>query len=418
MSVQETKLAAIADAIREKEGSTGPIPAGDFAARILALPGGSLPDNVRTITVTSSDPEMGTVSGGGVASDGMTVTVKAKPLEKYYFKEWKENNQVVNIDKDYTFEVQKDKELQATFMERQLVAGIDWFESSPQMTNEYSYLNGIAYGNGVFVALEDYFLGSNVAFYSEDGIIWKTATLPKRGRWSLCAYGAGKFIALCSSSSDEHEATCRDGAYSKDGVNWTAFTLPLTSNELNISWYSLFYGGEYFILTSNTTGAPMLRSKDGIKWSRASSINTGGSLAYGNGKYVMTFSYDRNLYYSDDAVTWDSSAIPYAVDEIVYGNGKFFAFRQNEETLSSDDGIVWESLQESVPEHILSVVYGGDKFVAITLQKDKVLYSFDGAIWYETDCPDLGSIWQKICYGKDRFVAVGGKGNAMYSYSN
>lgn len=41
MSVQETKLKAIADAIREKEGSTGPIPAGDFAARILALPGGS-----------------------------------------------------------------------------------------------------------------------------------------------------------------------------------------------------------------------------------------------------------------------------------------------------------------------------------------------------------------------------------------
>ena len=90
MSVQETKLTAIADAIRQKEGSTGPIPAGDFAARILALPEDSLPDNVRTITVTSSDPEMGTVSGGGVASDGMTVTVKAKPLEKFYFKEWRE----------------------------------------------------------------------------------------------------------------------------------------------------------------------------------------------------------------------------------------------------------------------------------------------------------------------------------------
>lgn len=37
MSIQETKLLAVADAIREKEGSTGFIPAEDFAARILAL---------------------------------------------------------------------------------------------------------------------------------------------------------------------------------------------------------------------------------------------------------------------------------------------------------------------------------------------------------------------------------------------
>lgn len=36
-SIQETKLLAIADAIREKEWSTGFIPAEDFAARILAL---------------------------------------------------------------------------------------------------------------------------------------------------------------------------------------------------------------------------------------------------------------------------------------------------------------------------------------------------------------------------------------------
>lgn len=40
MSVQENKLKAIADAIREKDGTTEPIPANDFAARILAIQGG------------------------------------------------------------------------------------------------------------------------------------------------------------------------------------------------------------------------------------------------------------------------------------------------------------------------------------------------------------------------------------------
>lgn len=40
MSIQEENLAAIAAAIREKEGSAGAIPAKDFARRILALPSG------------------------------------------------------------------------------------------------------------------------------------------------------------------------------------------------------------------------------------------------------------------------------------------------------------------------------------------------------------------------------------------
>ena len=39
--IQDTTLLAIADAIREKEGSTGSILVSDFAARIRALSGGS-----------------------------------------------------------------------------------------------------------------------------------------------------------------------------------------------------------------------------------------------------------------------------------------------------------------------------------------------------------------------------------------
>ena len=41
MSIQETKLQAIANAIREKDGTTEPIPANDFPARIRAIKTGS-----------------------------------------------------------------------------------------------------------------------------------------------------------------------------------------------------------------------------------------------------------------------------------------------------------------------------------------------------------------------------------------
>lgn len=118
MSTQEVKLQAIADAIREKDGTTAPIPARDFPERIRAIEtGGSLPDNVRTITLAADPPEGGTVSGGGVASDGMTVTVKAKAEAGYDAVDWQENGQTVSKSTEYTFTVRTDRILVATFVE-------------------------------------------------------------------------------------------------------------------------------------------------------------------------------------------------------------------------------------------------------------------------------------------------------------
>lgn len=48
MSIQEEKLQAIADAIREKDGTTEPIPAKDFAERIRAIPSGKPPGRLPT----------------------------------------------------------------------------------------------------------------------------------------------------------------------------------------------------------------------------------------------------------------------------------------------------------------------------------------------------------------------------------
>lgn len=61
MSTQETRLAAIADAIRAKDGTAAPICANDFAERIRALQagGGGTTSGGSDITVlTWTDPEM------------------------------------------------------------------------------------------------------------------------------------------------------------------------------------------------------------------------------------------------------------------------------------------------------------------------------------------------------------------------
>lgn len=117
MSTQETNLKAIADAIREKEGSTALIPAEDFPARILALETGGLPDGVCTIDVQASDPAGGTVSGGGVASKGIKLTVEAKEKDGFNFIKWIESGVDVAISAGYTFNVEQNRNLTAVFEE-------------------------------------------------------------------------------------------------------------------------------------------------------------------------------------------------------------------------------------------------------------------------------------------------------------
>ena len=147
MSVQETKLKAIADAIREKEGTTAPIRANDFPSRILALETGGVPEGVYTITLSSSDESLGTVSGGGVASEGMTVVAKAAPVGGNKFKTWQESGEDVSSSAEYAFEITRDRVLEALFGPPSL----EWFQSTlPALWN----WQGVTFGDGKLVAGE------------------------------------------------------------------------------------------------------------------------------------------------------------------------------------------------------------------------------------------------------------------------
>lgn len=71
MSVQETKLAAIADAIRDRDGTTAPIPADDFPERIRAIPGGI---ELQSIAITAPPAKTSYLAGEVFDPAGMVVT--------------------------------------------------------------------------------------------------------------------------------------------------------------------------------------------------------------------------------------------------------------------------------------------------------------------------------------------------------
>jgi hypothetical protein len=81
---------------------------------------------------------------------------------------------------------------------------------------------------GKFVAVSNN--NSDKAAYSTDGINWTAATMPSSAYWYGVAYGNGKFVAV-NYYSDK-------AAYSTDGINWTAATMP------SAYWYGVAYGGD------------------------------------------------------------------------------------------------------------------------------------------------------------------------------
>lgn len=113
MSIQQEKLKAIADAIREKDGTTGIIIANDFPARIRAIP--TAPENLRTITLQATPIGAGNVVGSGHVLDGMTITVKAIANTGYNFNKWMIGSTVASSSPTYTFAINSNVNLVAVF---------------------------------------------------------------------------------------------------------------------------------------------------------------------------------------------------------------------------------------------------------------------------------------------------------------
>jgi hypothetical protein len=287
-----------------------------------------------------------TASGNllSVSSDGITWTAYTAPvnlLSRVTFAQ----NKFVGLDRDGNVSYTS-------------TDGITWTVGGAIPTGgTFSPL--IAY-NGVntFVSIQAF---SNRAATSSDGITWTARTLPGDSAdyyWSGVAYGNGIWVAV-SYRSGPGSNTVSSVTSSDNGATWTQ--RPILGNG-TASWSSIIYAANTFVVTSGTVDKT-LTSTDGINWTEHTLPDVGQSVgvAYGANLFVsVNGGYYTGYYFtSPDGVTWTKrTTIPAQTwNAITYGSGLFVAvpWGGSDVVAVSSDGITWTSGTISSPDYWATV---------------------------------------------------------------
>jgi len=309
-----------------------------------------------------------------------------------------------------------------------------------QSTFGASGINSIIYDNGRFFAV-----GLGRMAWSQDGINW-TAVTGGEGNWDNfvivpgdstfgvigingIAYGNGKYVAVGGFGRM---------AWSQDGINWTAVTggeggryasetiiVPgqSTFGTANIS--GITYGNGKFVAVGHK--GRMAWSEDGINWTAVT-----GGVGGADGQGSVT-------------VPGNSTFGEAPIQSITYGNGKFVAVGYFGRMAWSQDGINWTAVTGgegwnpiTVPGQstfggniILDITYGCGMFIAVGTS-GRMAWSEDLITWTAITGGEGGPSWmgpitvpgqstfgglliESITYGNGKFIAVAGMGRMAWS---
>jgi hypothetical protein len=263
------------------------------------------------------------------------------------------------------------------------------------------FINGIAWGNGRFVAVGgDGWVGSSHIAYSTDGVTWTAVSNTTFGTEYIrgIAWGNGRFVAVGSKGKI---------AYSSDGVTWTAISTSGTTTLHSVAWGNgrFVAGGDFCVMLST----------DGIAWTRINQNYDISNIAWCNDRFVAGEA-GRTISYSTDGTRWTSAQLMSIFYDKIYGvawgNGRFVAVGSRGEIAYSTDCTRWTAATISTHTgfSIFGIAWGNGYFV---VGGPYPAYSVDGITW--TTNSRLEQI-NCVAYGNGRFVV--GCTHGMIAYSN
>ena len=226
-----------------------------------------------------------------------------------------------------------------------------------------NYNRRMVYANGVYSGVGGTSTVGPVGYCStNNGASWFATTLPFPGstsrQWNSVTFGQGKFVAV---SAGRAAGRTNVGAYSTDGINWTASTMPF------FEWYiQTRYANNRFIATSYTVnpgGNGISYSSDGINWAASTRPSTtdfalprGIAFNRANNRWIVTDSAMKAAYSDNNGATFNlipggtiTNLFTASTDSITSGQGKFVimtasntaGYTANNQILISQDGLSW-----------------------------------------------------------------------------
>ncbi len=265
-------------------------------------------------------------------------------------------------------------------------------------------LNSVAFGNGTFVAVGQ---GGGVKA-SRNGRTWRTVVPPCDSRLAHVAFVNNRFVAvgdygrhLWSSDgvtwSDDYAESfsvydlahgngmlvasgSRGGrAFLPDGgASWK--TIPGISHE---DFSGLEFGNNRFVAVgSNYYGGKgrVTWSPDGSTWLNDTRVRERFScLACGNGRFVAV-GLDGSAGWSADGITWHTAWTGGYWYNVTFGNGIFLALKRDRRIYTSEDGVRWNSHPMPPGDDLVTAAWGDNLFVAGG-DNNRIALSKDGKEW-------------------------------------
>lgn len=301
----------------------------------------------------------------------------------------------------------------------------------PQTSNDYQItaipsgitntLKGITRnGTGRYVAV-----GANgVILYSDDGTSWTKKTITGQPSFHDVVYGGGLYIAVGGAASPTGNAyystngSIWTGAYeTPSGTTWQGVAYPVNST----ANYFIAVGSSYNSDTAQYSGQSMERGTNTLnQWITKTTIaNTFfTSAAFYNETRVAV---GRDIYF---AVTGESNGNWQKVTtnptsnilrSVVWGGDKFIAVGDQGTLVTSPGGKTWTSRTSGTGIHLAGVACSNDNDNwCVAVGPSVLLTSTDGITW--TSHPSLAGSYgfEAITWTSNGFTAVGKNGGLWH----
>lgn len=270
--------------------------------------------------------------------------------------------------------------------------GIGWSRAHAKLPLN-AIIEGLAYGNGRFVAIDLY--GHSLS--STDGMEWQPGSwsAPAGDYLDAIAFGSGKFVV--SSRTDRIWT-------STDGIQWTQGSSSVSGGMSSLAFGNgLFVGGGPLARNSPLDQAVVATSPDGVKWTSHAlqSLRSGGPrLTFLNGTFHLSDGADHLV--STDGASWQQRNFDQRGAWILgYGGGRYVALGYLGVSFCSRDGLSWVRTGREASASLASVSFASDRFLVF----DQAQYSTDGIAWMPMQLAHVDN--RSATFGSDAWVAVG-----------